>query len=175
MTLLAFQEGFRSVPLTGTYDMTPPEITAAAIKADSISLTFNESNLKNAGQEGNYRFSPSLNFRTLGGLDDIARIDDVSYRLSMKSIPQHEIVTLTLSGITDAAGNRVDSTPLTLNDGDADRIAILDERVREALRNEAEAYEKLAHTGAMCQVPRCAGHPDAEYRDRHGTQQEGAG
>ncbi len=123
LTLLAFQEGLRSVPLTGTYDMTPPEITAAAIKAESISLTFNESNLKNAGQEENYRFSPSLNFRTLGGSDDIARIDDVSYRLSIKSIPQHEIVTLTLSGITDAAGNRVDSTPLTLNDGDADRMA----------------------------------------------------
>ena len=123
VTLWAFQEGLRSVPLTGTYDMTPPEITAAAIKAESIFLSFNESNLKNAGQEGNYRFSPSLNFRTLGGSDDIARIDDVSYRLSMKSIPQHEIVTLTLSGITDAAGNRVDSTPLTLNDGDADRMA----------------------------------------------------
>ena len=123
VTLWAFQEGLRSVPLTGTYDMTPPEITAAAIKAESIFLSFNESNLKNAGQEGNYRFSPSLNFRTLGGSDDIARIDDVSYRLSMKSIPQHEIVTLTLSGITDAAGNRVDSTPLILNDGDADRMA----------------------------------------------------
>ncbi len=123
LTLLAFQEGLRSVPLTGTYDMTPPEITAATINAESISLTFNESNLKNAGQEENYRFSPSLNFRTLGGSDDIARIDDVSYRLSIKSIPQHEIVTLTLSGITDAAGNRVDSTPLTLNDGDADRMA----------------------------------------------------
>jgi hypothetical protein len=103
--------------------MTPPEITGAAITAESISLTFNEPNLKNAGQEANYRFSPSLNFRTLGGSDDIARIDDVSYRLSMKSIPQHEIVTLTLSGITDAAGNRVDSTPLTLNDGDGDRMA----------------------------------------------------
>ena len=123
VTLLAFQEGLRSVPLTGTYDMTPPEITAAAITAESISLSFNESNLKNAGQEGNYRFSPALNFKTLGGSDDIARIDDVSYRLSMKSIPQHEIVSLTLSGITDAAGNRVDSTPLILNDGDADRMA----------------------------------------------------
>jgi len=123
VTLLAFQEGLRSVPLTGTCDLTPPRITAAAIEAESISLTFNESSLKNAGQEGNYRFSPSLNFRTLGGSDDIARLDDVSYRLSMRSIPPHEIVSLTLSGITDAAGNMVDSTPLTLNDGDADRMA----------------------------------------------------
>jgi hypothetical protein len=87
VTLLAFQESFRSVPLTGTYDKTPPEVTAAAIKAESISLTFNESNLQNAGQEENYRFSPSLNFKTLGGADDIARIDDFSYRLSIKSIP----------------------------------------------------------------------------------------
>jgi hypothetical protein len=123
VTLLAFQEGLRSVPLTGTYDLTPPRITAASIKAESIFLSFNESNLKNAGQEGNYRFSPSLNFRTLGGSDDIARIDDLSYRLSMKSIAPHEIVTLTLSGIMDAAGNMVDSTPLILNDSDADRMA----------------------------------------------------
>jgi hypothetical protein len=108
VTLLAFQESFRSVPLTGTYDMTPPVVTAAAIKAESISLTFNESNLQNAGQEENYRLSPSLNFRTLG---------------SMKSIPHHEIITLALSGITDAAGNMVDSTPLILNDGDGDRMA----------------------------------------------------
>jgi hypothetical protein len=123
VTLLAFQEGLRSVPLTGTYDMTPPQITGAAIEAESISITFNESNLKNAGQEGNYRFSPSLNFKTLGGADDIARIDDFSYRLSMKSVPAHEIVTLALSGITDAAGNRVESAPLTINDADGDRMA----------------------------------------------------
>ena len=123
VTLLAFQEGLRSVPLTGTFDMTPPKITGAAIEAESISTIFNESNLKNAGQEENYRFSPSLNFKTLGGADDIARIDDFSYRLSMKSIPAHEIVTLALSGITDAAGNRVESTPLTINDADGDRMA----------------------------------------------------
>ncbi len=123
VTLLAFQEGLRSVPLTGTYDMTPPQITGAAIEAESISITFNESNLKNAGQEENYRFSPSLNFKTLGGADDIARIDDFSYRLSMKSVPAHEITTLALSGITDAAGNRVESAPLTINDGDGDRMA----------------------------------------------------
>jgi len=123
VTLLAFQENLRSVPLTGTYDMTPPKITAAAIKAESISLTFDETNLKNVGREGNYHFSPSLNFKTLGGADDIARIDDCSYQFAMKSIPQHEIITLALSGITDAAGNMVESTPLILNDGDGDRMA----------------------------------------------------
>ena len=125
VTLLAFQENLRSVPLTGTYDMTPPRVTAASIKAESISLTFNESNLQNAGKEENYRFSPSLNFRTPGGADDIYRMDDVSYRLVMKSIPQLEVVTMALSGITDAAGNTVDSTPLILNDGDADHMADL--------------------------------------------------
>jgi hypothetical protein len=123
VTLLAFQEGLRSVPLTGTYDMTPPKITGGTIEAESISITFNESNLKNAGQEENYRFSPSLNFKTLDGADDIARIDDFRYRLSMKSIPAHEIVTLALSGITDAAGNMLESAPLTLNDADGDRMA----------------------------------------------------
>ena len=123
VTLLALQEGLRSIPLTGTYDMTPPKITGAAIEAESISITFNESNLKNAGQEQNYRFSPSLNFKTLGGADDIARMDDFSYRLSMKSVPAHEIVTLALSGITDAAGNRVESALLTINDADGDRMA----------------------------------------------------
>ena len=46
VTLLAFQEGFRSVPLTGTYDITPPRITEAVIHTESIFLTFSESNLK---------------------------------------------------------------------------------------------------------------------------------
>jgi hypothetical protein len=123
LTLLAFQKGLRSVPLTGTYDMTPPRITGTTIKAESICLTFNESDLKNAGQEENYRFSPSLNFKTLGGADDIDRIGDFRYRLSMKSIPQNEIITLVISGITDAAGNMADSMPLALNDGDGDRMA----------------------------------------------------
>ncbi len=123
VTLLAFQEDHRSIPLTGTYDITPPEITGAEIKAEFIYLTFNELHLKNAGQEGNYRFSPSLNFRTSGGTDDIARVDDLRYRLAMKSVPQHEIITLALSGITDAAGNMAASTPLALNDVDGDNMA----------------------------------------------------
>jgi hypothetical protein len=123
VTLMAFQEGFRSIPLIGTYDITSPRITGAVIQAQSIVLTFNESNLKDVGLEENYRFSPSLNFNTLGGVDDIAPIDDFTYRLSVKSIPQHEIVTLTLSGITDAASNRVESIPMILNDGDRDRMA----------------------------------------------------
>jgi len=123
VTLLAFQEGFRSIPLIGTYDITSPRITEAVIQAESIFLTFNESNLKDAGLEENYRFSPSLNFNTLGGADDIAPIDDFTYRLSVKSIPQHEIITLFLNGIRDAAGNRVESTPVILNDGDGDRMA----------------------------------------------------
>ena len=123
VTLLVFQDGFRSIPLTGTYDITPPRITGTAIKTESIFLTFNESNLKNALLEENYRFSPSLNFKTPGGADDIEPIDEFSYRLSMKSIPQHEIITLALSGITDAAGNMADSSTLILNDGDGDSMA----------------------------------------------------
>jgi hypothetical protein len=121
--LLAFQDGFRSAPLTGTYDVTPPRITGMGVKAESIFLTFNESNLKNALLEENYRFSPSLNFKTLGGADNIKRIDEFNYRLSMKSIPRLEVITLALSGISDAAGNMADSSPLVLNDGDGDRMA----------------------------------------------------
>jgi hypothetical protein len=123
VTLLAFQDGFRSVPLTGAYDVTPPGITGTAVKAESIFLTFNESNLKNAALEQNYRFSPSLNFITPGGADDIEQIDEFSYRLSMKSIPQHDVITLALSGISDAAGNMADLSPLILNDSDGDRMA----------------------------------------------------
>jgi hypothetical protein len=41
----------------------------------------------------------------------------------MKSIPQHEVISLALSGITDAAGNMADSSSLILNDGDGDRMA----------------------------------------------------
>jgi hypothetical protein len=123
MTLLAFQQEVRSIPITGTYDATPPHITAAAIDDRFITLTFNESNLEHVHQEGNYRFSPSLNFKTLGGADDIARIGDAHFQLSMRSIPQDEIIHLSLSNITDAAGNVAAPMPVAINDGDHDRMA----------------------------------------------------
>ena len=180
VTLLAFQEGFRSVPLTGTYDITSPRITEAVIQAESIFLTFNESNLKDAGREENYRFSPSLNFNTLGGADDIAPIDEFTYRLSVKSIPQHEIITLTLKGITDAAGNRVESAPVILNDGDGDRMADswearhgLDPGTADALADEDsdtfsnyQEYLARSHPSAALSAP-------IEIRDT--IPQDGAG
>lgn len=123
LTLLILQEGIRSIPVSGTYDATPPRITEAIIDDRTITIVFNESNLQYVRQEANYRFSPSLNFKTAGGSDDITRIDDFSFQLFMRSIPSHEIIRLTLSNITDAAGNAVASMPVMLNDRDRDRMA----------------------------------------------------
>ncbi|MGD2100559.1 MAG: hypothetical protein PVG35_23535, partial [Desulfobacterales bacterium] len=123
VSLLVFQEGIRSIPITGIYDATPPRVIAANIDDRSISIVFNESHLQHVEQEANYRFSPSLNFKTAGGTDDITRIDDFSFQLLMRSIPPHEVIRLTLSEITDAAGNAIVSMPLALNDGDRDRMA----------------------------------------------------
>ncbi|MGD8493564.1 MAG: hypothetical protein PVF71_10410 [Desulfobacterales bacterium] len=112
-----------SEPRNGFYDATPPHVTAATIEDRSITIVFNESNLQHVRQESNYRFSPSVNFKTAGGSDDITRIDDVSFQLLMRSIPPHEIIRLRLSNISDAAGNAVASVPVVLNDGDCDRMA----------------------------------------------------
>ena len=123
VTLLAFQNGMRSIPISGTYDATPPNIVSATIKNHFITITFNEANLKKADQERNYRFSPALNFKTVGGDDDIARIDDSTFKLTMRSIPRNEIIDLSLSDISDAAGNGIAPKPIALNDRDGDRMA----------------------------------------------------
>ncbi len=123
VTLLAFKDGIRSIPISGTYDATPPSVTSSAITNRIITIVFNEANLENVAHEPNFRFSPSLNFRTIGGDDDISHIDEVTFQLSMRSIPRNEIINLSLSNIADAAGNRIAMMPVALNDRDGDRMA----------------------------------------------------
>ena len=89
----------------------------------TIDVTFSESNMQNATIEANYTFSPSLLFKTLGGSDDIANIGGDTYRLSMSSIPNHQILTLTVSNILDEAGNPVTPNSLQINDNDGDGMA----------------------------------------------------
>jgi len=123
VSIWAVQESIRSASITGAHDATPARVFAAEIGENSISIRFNESNLKNASREKNYRFSPSLNFKTPGGADDIVQTGDFTYQLALKSVPQHEIIRLSMSGITDRAGNAIDPAPVFINDGDRDHMA----------------------------------------------------
>ncbi len=105
-------------------DSTPPSIMAfPAIdhSANTIDVTYTENEMQNATQEANYRFSPSLNFASpsVDG-DDITCPSSNSYRLAMASIPAHHIFTLTVSNITDAAGNPVIPSSTKINDHDND-------------------------------------------------------
>jgi hypothetical protein len=87
----------------------------------TIVITYTENEMKNATREGNYRFSPSLNFITpLADGDDITCPSPNSYRLAMTSIPDHQIFSLTVSNITDAAGNPVTPNSTKINDNDND-------------------------------------------------------
>jgi hypothetical protein len=74
--------------------------------------------------ETDYSFSPSLLFgQTLGGSDDISYLGNNTYRLSMSSIPANTIFTMTVSNITDAAGNPVTPNFIRINDNDNDGLA----------------------------------------------------
>ena len=89
--------------------------------ANTIVVSYTESEMQNATREANYRFSPSLNFITpLIDEDDITRPSANSYRLAMTSIPDHQIFSLTVSNITDAAGNPVIPSSTRINDNDND-------------------------------------------------------
>jgi hypothetical protein len=123
ISITAVQKHFQSAAVSGTYDATAPQITDSQLGSNTITLTFNASKLQNATQEENYRFSPSLNFNSHGAADDITQIDDHAYQLALRSIPQHEIISLALSDISDAAGNAVDPALIRLNDSDHDRMA----------------------------------------------------
>ena len=65
-------------------------------------------------------FSPSLNFTGTGA---ITNLGGGTYRLAMASIPAHLILSLTLSNITDAAGNALSAGTITINDNDTDGMA----------------------------------------------------
>jgi subtilisin family serine protease len=108
-------------------DIDPPSIVEFPVinsAADTITVTYDEPDMQGAADEANYSFSPSLNFRTLTPTsDDIAFIGGSTYRLSMASVPAYEIMTLTVSDITDLAGNPVTPASITINDNDNDGMA----------------------------------------------------
>lgn len=111
---------------TFTVDNTAPTIQSYPsidYTSNTIEVTYSESNMQNATQEANYSFSPSLNFTTLGGSDDITNPSGGTYRLAMSSIPVHTILTLTVSNITDGAGNPVSPSSIKINDNDGDYMA----------------------------------------------------
>jgi hypothetical protein len=77
----------------------------------------------NAVIEANYSFSPSLLFDSLGGSDDITYLGGNTCRLSMSSIPANTIFTMTVSNITDEAGNPLTPNSVRINDDDNDGMA----------------------------------------------------
>jgi hypothetical protein len=111
--------------------VSPPDTNSPSITGNptidyasaTMDLTFNEPNMKNATIEGNYRFSPSLLFGSLGGSDDISHVGNNTYRLSMSYIPRSTIFQLTLSNVTDQAGNLVSPATVVINDIEKDGMA----------------------------------------------------
>jgi hypothetical protein len=120
---ISAEASFMTVPAPDTSSpsiMGNPTIDYAG---STIDLTFNEPNMQNATIEGNYRFSPSLLFSSLGGSDDISHVGGNTYRLSMSYIPRNTIFQLTLSNVTDQAGNLVNPATVTINDIEKDGMA----------------------------------------------------
>jgi hypothetical protein len=108
--------------------------------AKTIDVTYSENEMQNAKREANYKFSPSLNFATpLVDGDNITSSSGNSYRLAMASIPDHHIFTLTVSNITDAAGNPVNPSSIRMNDNDNDEMPDDWERENNVDRPEEDA------------------------------------
>ena len=114
-----------------SFDTDPPDADPPSIikwpvvnhANDYIDITYSESFMKNASGETNYSFSPTMLFDTVGGSDDITYIGSDTYRLFMSSIADYTIYTLTVSNITDEAGNAVSPASITINDDDSDNMA----------------------------------------------------
>ncbi len=109
-----------------TVQSSPPSIVefpAVDFDNNTITITFNKPNMQNANIEANYSFSPSLNFVTTGGSDDISNTSGSTYRLSMASIPHNTVLTLTVSNITDSGGIAVNPSSIRINDNDNDDMA----------------------------------------------------
>jgi hypothetical protein len=105
----------------------PPSIVRFPIinfDADLITVAYDEEGMQGATNEDHYSFSPSMNFASVTPQnDDIAHLGGSTYQLSMASIPAYEIITLTVSGITDLVGNPVTPASITINDEDGDGMA----------------------------------------------------
>ena len=117
------QSSFITDPTPDTESPSIVQYPTINYTADTIDLTFSEPNMQNATTEANYSFSPSLLFKSLGGTDDVASIGNNAYRLSMGSVPNYLIFTLTVNNITDAAGNAVTPRSVRINDNDNDGMA----------------------------------------------------
>jgi len=102
---------------TTNTDTDPPSITGYSIDYvnNTIEITYDEANMQNATIEANYAFSPFLSFCTSGGSDDITYRGSNTYRLFMAFIPQNTSFIVAVSGITDEAGNPVDTSSITID------------------------------------------------------------
>ena len=89
----------------------------------TIDLTYDEPNMQNATVESNYRFNPSLLFGSLGGSDDISQPENNIYRFFMSYIPRYTVFQVTISNVTDQAGNPVSPATVVINDIDRDGLA----------------------------------------------------
>ena len=110
-----------------TANLDPPSIVEFPVvnfASDTIKITYDEQDMQGADDEDNYSFSPAMTFVTLNPTDDdIADLGSSTFRLSMASIPAYEIFTLTVSNITDLAGNPVTPAGIRINDNDNDSMA----------------------------------------------------
>ncbi|MEJ2724264.1 MAG: hypothetical protein P8175_06375 [Deltaproteobacteria bacterium] len=107
-------------------DTTPPSVfqyPSIDYANRTIDVTFSEPNMQNAEKESNYAFSPPLQFHSRGAPNDIDPLDSSSYRLYMSYLPSSTIYTLTLSNITDQAGNPLTPSTVRINDNDDDGMA----------------------------------------------------
>ncbi len=89
---------------------------------NTIRIVYDKSNMQNAMIESNYRFEPSLNFISTGGYDDITDLGQGVFLLSMTSIPENVIITLTVSNITDVGSHPVTPSSIRINDNDSDNL-----------------------------------------------------
>jgi len=109
-----------------TVETYPPSIVGFPtidFNNNTITITFSKPNMQNATIEANYSFSPSINFGSSGGSDDITHMGGSTYRLSMAAIPHNTVLTLTVSNITDSDGNAVNPSSIRINDNDNDNMA----------------------------------------------------
>jgi hypothetical protein len=97
---------------------------------NTIDITFDEQNIKNAGKEGNYIFTAPSHLQPLEFLnpgESIVEINTVNgtstYRFYMTAIPPETIITMMLTEkVTDTDGNPVTPLAVVLNDNDSDEL-----------------------------------------------------
>ena len=121
-----------TISAEGLFDTAePPDTTAPSILGyptidhsnNTIDVTYSESNMQNAGVQGNYAFSPSLLFASSDESDGITHAGGNTYRLFLNSIPRYKVITLTVENVTDLAGNGLNPKTVKLNDCDNDSLA----------------------------------------------------